>query len=66
MSFVTASFLPATPALTCVQAYSNKEDGPIFFLRQVPPLQATGLAEAEEPVKGLRIRFDERAPNARP
>ena len=38
----------------------------MFFLRQVPPLQATGLAEAEEPVKGLRIRFDERAPNARP
>jgi hypothetical protein len=27
---------------------------PNFFLVRVPPLQATGLAEAEEPVKGLR------------
>jgi hypothetical protein len=37
-----------------------------FLPSSSAPLQATGLAEAEEPVKGLRIRFDERAPNARP
>jgi hypothetical protein len=43
---------PATRDPDVPLAYSNMST--TFFLVRVAPLQATGLAEAEEPVKGLR------------
>ena len=57
-------FADYLPLLAHVRTAIRKRTN--FLPSSSAPLQATGLAEAEEPVKGLRIRFDERAPNARP
>lgn len=56
MILVVSEFVLSCSGLLDQERTGVQQEGsePNFFLRQVPPLQATGLAEAEEPVKGLR------------